>query len=699
MRRTGRLWLLLWLGVVVGGYYALHPPLGPRALSACGVALARLGLTGLGVALAGGLGRRLLPALPTGGAVTTAVVQAAVGLGLLGTGMLALAAFGGLRPGLLAALGLAGLLGLAPSALAWLRAWGTLPALVRRAGVWGALAAGALAWASALSLALALAPPLQFDALVYHLAFPARYLAQGRFTFIPSFFWGMPQLAEMHYAWAMGLLGPQAATVLGWWVSLLVTLGVVGLAADWVHPLAGWVAGWVLLTGRTWWEMAAWGYVDQWAALFGLSALALLAAAQADRATAQRWAAWAGAVAGWAMGVKYTGGSLALLGGAWLFVAAWRQARGRRGASHSQISHGRISHDRSLSHGPAAHGRPVHHNALSYSHASHDPASHSQENALPPYKPLLTFLLIALLTFSPWLLKNLWATGNPLYPFLKPAGAVDALRLRHYLLPPFPWPKVLALPFLATWQGREGGGGYAASIGPWLLALIPFAWSARRRHTVFDLTAWVGLGGVLLWAGAALADTYLAQSRLHFAIFPALALLAAWGFAALRAQRGPLPQIFGGLLTLSVLLALAQYTAITVGRQAPEAVLGQITPQAYLEHNLGPYAQAMEAIRQLPPERRVLLLWEPREFYCLPHCTGDEILDRFWHAQWRYATPEAILDAWRQAGYTEVLVSRVGVTFLREQNPDLDWAAWEAFRSRLRPRQSFGEAYTLYALP
>jgi len=622
------------------------------------VALARVGLTGLGIALAGGLGRCLLPALPTGGPVSTAVVQAAVGLGLLGMGMAALAALGGLRPVILAALGLAGLLALVPSVAAWLRAWGALASLVRRAGRWGALAAGALAAASALSLTLALAPPWKFDALVYHLAFPARYLAQGRLTFIPSFFWGMPQLAEMHYTWAMGWLGPQAATVLGWWVALLVTLGVVGLAADWVHPLAGWVAGWVLMAGRTWWELASWGYVDQWTALYGLGFLALLAAFQVDRANALRWVAWAGAMAGWAMGTKYTAGTLGLLGLAWVLVIPWRQPKGQNDPSYGQLLPLRMA-------------------------------------GLP-----LVFLLTVFLAFSPWLLKNLWATGNPVYPFFKPAGVVDSFRLRRYLLPPFPWSKVLALPFLATWQGREGGDGYAASIGPWLLVFIPFAWSQRRRHPAFGPTAWVGVGGVLVWACSALADTYLAQTRLHFAVFPALALLAVWGFEALRARpwRGR-AQALEGLLALSVLLALGQYASVVIRHRAPEVVLGQISSQAYLEHNLGPYAQTMDAVRRLPSGRRVLLLWEPREFYCLPRCSGDEILDRFWHAQWRYGPHEAILNAWRRAGYTDVLVYHTGVKFLRQQNPSLDWAAWEAFQAHLHPLQTFGEAYTLYALP
>ncbi len=654
MRRQ-RLWLFLWLGVVLGGYYALHPPLEPRAFVALGLALTRWLLTGAWVALAGGLGRRVLPTLPGVGPVTAAVVHAAVGLGLQGLALFLVALLGGLRPFVLAAFLALGGLGLFPVTLAWLRSWRTLASTVAQAGKSGVFLAGAMGLALGLSLCLALAPPLKFDALVYHFALPSRYLAQGRFAWLPSFFWGMPQLAEMHYTWAMGLFGPEGAAVLGWWVSALVTLGVVAVASDWVHPLAGWVAGWVLLTGRTWWEMASWGYVDAWVALFGLGALVLLAAAQQDNARSPRWSVWAGGMAGFALSTKYTAGTLALLGLGWLAWKAGREIYLARRRTESVML---------------------------------------QQTLLS----LLGFALSTLLVFAPWLLKNAWATGNPVYPFFWPTGVVDAFRLHHYHQPGYPWGKVLGLPFLATWQGREGSGGYAASIGPWLLALVPLAWMKRPRQALFDLTAWVGLGGVGLWAVAALTDTYLAQSRLHFVIFPALALLSAWGFARLRVY----PFLARGarwLLALSVALALLQQGALVVQRRAPEAVLGFIPPQVYLEHNLGWYARAMEEVRRLPEGRRVLLLWEPREFYCLPRCTGDEILDRFWHDRWRYGDPNAILDAWQQAGYTDVLVYHAGVDFLRAREPGWDWQALPDLLTHLRPLQSFGEAYTLYALP
>lgn len=230
-------------------------------------------------------------------------------------------------------------------------------------------------------------------------------------------------------------------------------------------------------------------------------------------------------------------------------------------------------------------------------------------------------------------------------------------------LSPSPGASVVAIPPSAPRRGWGWAVCWSGHAPPW-----PTPTSLRRGCTLPSFRPWPS------WPSGALRSC--------------ARLALAW--------QGP---GLGGIVALSVLLALGQYAGVVIRHRAPEVVLGQISSQAYLEHNLGPYAQTMDAVRRLPSGRRVLLLWEPREFYCLPRCSGDEILDRFWHAQWRYGPPEAILNAWRRADYTDVLVYHTGVKFLRQQNSGLDWAAWEAFQAYLRPLQTFGEAYTLYALP
>src|SRR3990170_4171559 len=86
----------------------------------------------------------------------------------------------------------------------------------------------------------ALAPPLAWDALVYHLELPRQYLSAGRIVFVESnLFVGFPQLAEMLYTWAMALRSGQTAAVLGWIVGLLALLGTAGAAIRLYGPAGG----------------------------------------------------------------------------------------------------------------------------------------------------------------------------------------------------------------------------------------------------------------------------------------------------------------------------------------------------------------------------------------------------------------------------------------------------------------------------
>ena len=50
----------------------------------------------------------------------------------------------------------------------------------------------------------------------------------------------------------------------------------------------------------------------------------------------------------------------------------------------------------------------------------------------------LVFFLISLFVFSPWLIKNIILTGNPLYPLFKGIFDINSIRLRMALIPWFP---------------------------------------------------------------------------------------------------------------------------------------------------------------------------------------------------------------------------------------------------------------------
>jgi hypothetical protein len=472
-------------------------------------------------------------------------------------------------------------------------------------------------------------------------------------------FWGMPQTGELLYTWGMLLGGERLPALLGWGFGLLALVGVCGLARQYFSPEAGIMAAVVLASGYSLAFGLASGYIDWLVILLGVSWLALLAQ-WAERRTFGTLM-WAGIFAGLAFGTKYTAGVLLICGAA---AIAWTERR-----------------------------------ALGRSFPS-----------------LFAYGSAALLACAPWLLKNWIAAGSPVYPLLFPAGAMTALRLELYQggAPFGGWQDVILLPLRATFLGREGGPGYSASIGPLffglgLCALLAGHTLEERGRRLFSVAATAAAAGVLIWMILGRFSSYLLQARLYFAFFPALAVLAAVGFLGL--QRAHLPGVRLGRLATALVVLVTVLNVFELGVQvvrmrALPAVLGLHSPIDYLGENLGQYVPAMQAVKALPAGTRTVLLWEPRSYYCRPACDPDEVLDRWMRARYEGdaagQSPDAIVAAWRAAGYTHLLFYRAGADFIREEarlpyTPE-DWVVQAALLERLTAVQQFGDAYTLYAL-
>jgi hypothetical protein len=132
-----------------------------------------------------------------------------------------------------------------------------------------------------------------------------------------------------------------------------------------------------------------------------------------------------------------------------------------------------------------------------------------------------------------------------------------------------------------------------------------------------------------------------------------------------------------------------------------QLLLSLDTPQSYLEKNLGWYAPVALAVQSLPPGSKVLMLWEPRSLYCVPRCSPDEVLDRWLRELRAGLAPVAILQEWRQAGYTHLLYNRFGAGFVKDQDSrylPADWQALEYLLAQLPPPADFGAAFQLYSL-
>jgi hypothetical protein len=191
-------------------------------------------------------------------------------------------------------------------------------------------------------------------------------------------------------------------------------------------------------------------------------------------------------------------------------------------------------------------------------------------------------------------------------------------------------------------------------------------------------------------------------------VLPALALLAAGGWAALRqldtaALRVSL--VMGAGLALALGLSALELATQFVLQQPLPYVAGLQSRQDYEVARLGGYPLAMQQISRLPPGARVLFLWEARSLGCAASvtCVPDVIIDRWWHLRQSGATAAGLVRAWQAAGVTHLLVYETGRAFVAAEAASpfqpADWVELEALRAALGAGQTIGDAYTLYALP
>jgi hypothetical protein len=648
---------LVWATAVLGAYYVFHKPIDALNLHAlitsAGSLMAALALVTASV----GLGRLVLRwrSIAADDGFAQLSMAFGVGFGLLGLFWLGLASVGLLVTwaAWLVLLGFGVVL--SREWLAWWRGFfqavrsNTPKAKAHR------LIAVFVILLAAMSLLNALAPPHAWDALMYHLASPARHIQAGRLVVEPSLpESGYPQLVEMHYTWLLLLGAPHAAAVLHWLIGIMSSLLVFDLARRWINDQAAWLAVAILFSAGTWNTLMGIAYIDL--VLVFYATVAFMNLVEWIDQPSIRHTLLLGVLAGFAFGVKYTG---AFVGLSLVILMVWRSPR------------------RSL-------------------------------------RTMLYFGPAALAVAAPWLLKNLPA-GNPFYPFFWQGEGWDSIRQAWFsrlgtgLLDTNP-SRLLTAPILMTILGADGAKPWDASFGPILLMLTPLlfiGWRAHREKTWFRYgLAWVGLLYIAWLVGAA-NSSLLIIPRLIFPLIPVLVILL--GASALRLfdldfNRVSLGRITLVLILLVLVLSVFSQLGEVLENQSLEVALGWISSEDYLYHRLGWYHGAIRYLEALPHDSRVLFLFEPRTFYCPPSmCIPDGILDRWhWYRQRGFSALD-LMDEWRNQGVTHVLIYQLGVDLLQAGDDPLTEPDWDALdqliQNYLVEVENFGDVYALYQLP
>lgn len=387
--QAGAMWLAIGMGLVLAGMVAIVAYAGEATLAVMAVICVDGGVAGLWVLAAGGVGAWVLspvridlhPALRFASSI-------AVGLGVLGLAILLLGLAGAWGRPVAWSVFAAGLAGGAWRLRGALTAQiGSGPFTPLNAVAWIWMIAG-LSWGTML-VAGALPPgmlwspldPNPYDVLSYHLQVPREWYELGRIVGLEhNVFSHFPMGVEVHFLAGMELMGGPwrgmyFAQFLTGALAMVTAIGVYGIGRT-LHPtshllptLAGVTVActpWLIMLGSV-------AYTETGLLMYATLAVGWLLIGLNNPSRLSAFVV-GGALAGFACGTKYTAVPMALLAGPVAAVAATLLAR---------LDHRDMRVSRAIA-GAA------------------------------------TFVIIGLLMFSPWLIRNAIWTGNPVFPLLMP---------------------------------------------------------------------------------------------------------------------------------------------------------------------------------------------------------------------------------------------------------------------------------------
>jgi len=480
------------------------------------------------------------------------------------------------------------------------------------------------------ALLQALAPPWDYDGLMYHLQGPRLFLQAGRIVPLPeNWLTFYPFLVEMLFSLGLAFGSDSFAKLVHLIFAVLLVIATYRAAERFIGRKYAWLAVAILVGIPIFPIWAGFAYSDMaWALYEFLAVYAVLiwiAHRQAcaeedaepdDRSHPSEWGllALAGVLMGFALGTKYMA-----LGGAGVLglVILWQSRRDG--------------------------WRVIVRNAAVYG-------------------------LTALLVGSPWYLKNWLWTGNPVYPFLISPGGDVGERVALWLeyMNGFGAPRTLlgylSLPLLLyTQHYRFGTFLGSIEIPSILFPLALFYPLTRRTPALNALAAWTLLRFIVWALGAQ-------QTRFLLPLFPALSLLAAYVLVELAGRlKGSTGRILVRGLGFGVLTIALVYSILFFMSVRPlGVVLGTETREAFLRRQIPLFTMQEYIQTNLPQEARVWMLWDGRGYYCDARCVADIDQSRWTQlAMHSWDVNQAAVEL-KDKGATHLLISKQDANFVAQ---------------------------------
>ncbi|VAV85312.1 hypothetical protein MNBD_DELTA01-1227 [hydrothermal vent metagenome] len=457
-----------------------------------------------------------------------------------------------------------------------------------------------------------LAPPIARDELIQHLTIPALYLRSGGAVEIP--FMGhsyVPMNLNMLYLAGLSFGSEALPRLIHHGFGLLTAIGIYSYLRYRTTRVYCLLAALLFITTPVVMNLSTTAYVDLGAAFF--ATMALLALLR-WRHSGSRWFYYSAILLGLALGTKYNMiVAFALLVPMAVFISL------KRGSTQ-----------------PGA------------------------------VKAGFVYAAIAVVVFSPWLVRNLIWTGSPLYPLIgafiggsgtgvHTGGAVSPIEKR-YLLYGESLLGILMVPLRIFWEGVDGSiRKFDGVLNPLLLLFIVFTF--MRRLGRGNRYIWYLLIYSLLFFAMTFFTTDLVI-RYILPVLPPLVIISVAGIRASVERGGASRYIALGGLLLYFVFSLFYLNGLHA-RYAPVRYLaGSQSRAEYLLQKLPDYETTAYANANIAKDSKVLFLftgertyyWEREYFY------GGRLGKNLLAQVKRVGSAEELLADMRGQGFTHLFV-------------------------------------------
>jgi hypothetical protein len=459
-------------------------------------------------------------------------------------------------------------------------------------------------------LAHTLTPVWDYDALLYHLEAPRRFLAHGGIYFDQEMMRSAyPYLGEMLFAAGMMFHLDVLSKLIHLTYAVLFVLGVYAMGVRFFNRQTALIAAGILVSVPSFILWSTWASIDfAWAGYELWSVYAITRWLTDERQPSRRWLMLAGVMSGFAAGTKYISVPPLLILAALL---AWFSRRGL------------------------------------------------QQSTGETLRALLVFSLSAALAGGGWYLKNLILTGNPVYPLVFGGAGWEPLERKVFnaYMQTFGMGKtplhLLLLPYNVYAHQDRFSTMPQELIHPllWLAFLFPFC-AKCNKHSF-----------LIIYTMTYFAWWFLGSQVIRF-LLPITGFLALFAGAVLE----KFPKWAGNALKFSLIsglmiVSLVYHTLTLRNAGAFEYMGGRLSSDSFLRVVVDDYHVKQYIQASLSPAERALFLWDGRGYYCDNRCIADTEQALAVGLAFNSPPPASLARELREKGVTHLMLSLSDANF------------------------------------